>query len=206
MTTLPETRLRAPTTDDRDDPQLLALHRTPDQLEAGLAAIRAAPNDGGTLELIACRPDKYERVVLDTATLDVDAGVVGDSWVTRGSRAMPDHAPNPEAQVTLMNARVIALLAGDRARWPIAGDQLYVDLDLSLDNLPAGTRLQLGDAVLQVTPLPHTGCAKFSARFGSEALRWVNTPTGRALNLRGIHARVVTAGRVRRGDAIRKLT
>jgi MOSC domain-containing protein YiiM len=104
-----------------------------------------------------------------------------------------------------MNARAIALIAGDRDRWPIAGDQLYVDLDLSLDNLPPGTRLQIGDAVLEVSALPHTGCAKFSARFGADAARWINTPTGRALNLRGINARVVSSGQVRRGDAIRKL-
>lgn len=205
MTTLPDTRFRVPTTEDRDDPHLLATHRTPDQLEAGLSAIREAPRDRGALELIASRPAVAERAVLDTATLDVNGGLVGDSWATRPSRA-PDRAPNLDAQVTLMNARVIALLAGDRKRWPIAGDQLYVDLDLSLDNLPAGTRLQIGDAVLEVSALPHTGCAKFSARFGSEALRWVNTPIGRALNLRGIHARVVTPGQVRRGDAIRKLT
>jgi hypothetical protein len=190
---------------DREDPHLTAMHRTQEQLEAGLAAIRESPRDQGTIELIACRPSVGERVVLDAATLDADAGVVGDSWSARPSRLMPDRRPHPDAQVTLMNARVIALLAGDREHWPIAGDQLYVDLDLSLANLPAGTRLAVGDTVLEVTALPHTGCAKFSARFGSEALRWANAPVGRALNLRGIHARVVTPGQVRRGDAIRKL-
>jgi hypothetical protein len=181
------------------------MHRTPEQLEAGIAAIRESPRDHGTLELIACRPTLGERVVLDTATLDVDTGLVGDSWSARPSKLMPDRAPHPDAQVTLMNARVIGLLAGDREHWAIAGDQLYVDLDLSLANLPAGIRLAIGDAVLEVTALPHTGCAKFSARFGSEALRWVNAPGGRALNLRGINARIVTPGQVRRGDAIRKL-
>jgi MOSC domain-containing protein YiiM len=181
------------------------MHRTPEQLDAGLAAILESPRDHGTLELIACRPVPGERIVLDTATLDVDAGVVGDSWHTRPSKLMPDHRPHPDAQVTVMNARVIALLAGDREHWAIAGDQLYVDLDLSPANLPAGTRLAVGDTVLEVTALPHTGCAKFSARFGSEALRWINAPGGRALNLRGINTRIVTTGQVRRGDAIRKV-
>jgi len=194
-----------PANPDRAELHLTIMHRTPEQLEAGLGAIRESPRDEGIVDWIVCRPAAGERTVLDAATLDVDGGLVGDSWIARTSRKMPDGQPHPDAQVTLMNARVIALLAGDRDRWAIAGDQLYVDLDLSLDNLPAGTRLGIGDAVLAVTALPHTGCAKFSARFGSEALRWVNTPTGRALNLRGIHVRVVIAGQVRRGDAIRKL-
>jgi MOSC domain-containing protein YiiM len=205
MTRHLETASGAPTNLDRADAHLTTMHRTPEQLEAGIAAIRESPRDQGTLDWIACRPAVGERTVLDTAALDVDGGLVGDSWTARPSSKMPDRRPHPDAQVTLMNARVIALIAGDRDRWAIAGDQLYVDLDLSLDNLPAGTRLQIGDAVLEVTALPHTGCAKFSARFGSEALRWVNTPTGRALNLRGIYVRVVTAGQVRRGDSIRKL-
>ena len=89
---------------------------------------------------------------------------------------MSDGSANPDAQLTLMNARVVALVAGERERWPLAGDQLYVDLDLSADNLPPGTRLAVGSAVIEVTPEPHTGCAKFSARFGSEALRFVNSP------------------------------
>jgi hypothetical protein len=190
---------------DHEELHLTAMHRTQEQLEAGLAAILESPRDRGTVELIACRPAVGERVVLDAVTLDVDAGVVGDSWSARPSKLMPDRRPHPDAQVTLMNARVIALLAGDREHWAIAGDQLYVDLDLSPANLPAGTRLAVGDTVLEVTALPHTGCAKFTARFGSEATRWINAPGGRALNLRGINTRIVTPGQVRRGDAIRKL-
>ena len=181
------------------------MHRTQEQLEAGLAAILESPRDQGTVELIACRPAPGERTVLDAATFDAETGVVGDSWNARPSKLMPDRRPHPDAQVTLMNARVIALLAGDREHWAIAGDQLYVDLDLSPANLPTGTRLAVGDTVLEVTPLPHTGCAKFNARFGSDATRWINAPNGRALNLRGINTRIVTPGQVRRGDAIRKL-
>jgi MOSC domain-containing protein YiiM len=123
----------------------------------------------------------------------------------RGSSRTPDGSANPLAQVTVMNVRAVALVAGERERWPLAGDQLYVDLDLSLENLPAGSRLAVGDAVLEVTSDPHTGCAKFSARFGSDALRFVNSPDGRALRLRGLNARVVEPGTVRPGDAVRRL-
>jgi MOSC domain-containing protein YiiM len=180
------------------------MHRTPEELDAGLAAIRESPRDHGTLAWIACRPTTGERTVLEVATLDFSSGVVGDSWNLRRSRS-PDGWPDPERQVTLINARVIALIAGERERWALAGDQLYVDLDLSHDNLPPGSRLEIRDAVLEVTATPHTGCAKFSERFGSEALRWVNSATGRTLNLRGIHARVVVPGQIHRGDPIRKL-
>lgn len=189
---------------DRAEPHLTAMHRTAEQLEAGIDAIRASPREEGTIAWIACRPSPGERIVLETATLDVAGGLVGDNWVTRPTKS-PDQKPHPDAQVTLMNVRSVELVAGVRDRWALAGDQLYVDLDLSLENLPAGTRLQVGSAVLEVTALPHTGCAKFTERFGSAASRWVNTPVGRSLNLRGINVRVVTSGQVRRGDAIRKL-
>jgi hypothetical protein len=180
------------------------MHRTREQLEAGLAAIRDSPRDHGTVELITYRPSPGERAVVEVATLDRVAGLVGDSWNVRPSKRTPDQSPHPDMQLTLMNARVIALVAGDRERWPLAGDQLYVDLDLGADNLPPGTELQIGATVIRVTDQPHTGCAKFTERFGSEAARWINTPDGRALNLRGVNARVVVPGQVRRGDRIRK--
>jgi hypothetical protein len=178
---------------------------TADELQAGLDRIRRSPSTDGTVELIVRRPAVDEREVVDEAELDVVAGLVGDTWLERGSRATEDGSANPKAQLTLMNARLAELVAGTRGRWQLAGDQLYVDLDLSKENLPPGTRLALGTAVIEATGEPHTGCAKFSARFGSDALRFINSPQGRALQLRGINARVVTAGRVRRGDAIRKL-
>jgi hypothetical protein len=189
---------------DRAEPHLTAMHRTAEQLEAGIDAIRASPREEGTVDWIACRPAQGERTVLETATLDLVEGLVGDNWVTRPTK-LPDQKPNPEAQVTLMNVRAVELVAGVQERWALAGDQLYVDLDLSLENLPAGTRLPVGGAVLEVTALPDTGCAKVRDRFGSAASRWVNTPVGRALNLRGINVRVVSSGEVRRGDTIRKL-
>jgi MOSC domain-containing protein YiiM len=181
-------------------------HVGADALAAGLEAIRGAPTDAGSLEMIVRRPVEDAREVLDEGTLTADEGLAGDHWRARGSRSMPDGSADPERQLTLMSARAIDLLAaGDRGAWPLAGDQLYVDLDLGVEHLPAGTRLAIGAAVIEVTEPPHTGCAKFSARFGSDALRFVNSPEGRALRLRGVHARVVVPGTVRRGDTVQRL-
>jgi MOSC domain-containing protein YiiM len=174
-------------------------------LEESLDHIREAPADGGTVELIARRPSEDAREVLTEAYLDARDGLEGDTWRARGSSRTPDGGPNPEAQLTLMNARAAAAIAGERERWSLAGDQLYVDLDISRANLPPGTRVQIGSAVIEFSEAPHTGCAKFSARFGNDALRFVNSPTGRELRLRGANCRVVKAGTVRPGDTIRKL-
>lgn len=149
------------------------------------------------------RPAVDEREVVAEAELDPGLGLVGDTWAGRSSRSTG--GPDPDRQLTLMNARVIALIAADSRRWGLAGDQLYVDLDLGLANLPAGTRLAVGSAEIEVTAPPHTGCAKFSARFGVDALRFVNSRVGRALRLRGMNARVVRGGTVRPGDPVRKL-
>ena len=180
-------------------------HKSEDELAAALAGIRQAPADTGTLELIVRRPRVDEREVLEEASLDLVEGLVGDDWIRRGSRRGPDGGPNPLSQVTVMSVRAVEAVAGDRERWPLAGDQLYVDLDLGVDNLPAGTRLAIGEAVLEVTEEPHTGCDKFTARFGSEAVKFVNKPPGRELRLRGLNARVVTPGTVRIGDTVSKL-
>ena len=174
-------------------------------LEQSLDHIREAPEDGGTVELIARRPAEDEREVLTEARLNTHDGLEGDTWRARGSSRTPDGAANPEAQLTLMNARAAAAIAGERERWALAGDQIYVDLDLSRTNLPPGSRVQIGSAVIEFSEAPHTGCAKFSARFGNDALRFVNSPTGRDLRLRGANCRVVKAGTVRPGDAIKKL-
>ena len=170
---------------------------------AGLDAVRAAPSDEGVVALIVRRPAVDEREVVDEAELDLEEGLVGDNWSSRGRSG--GRPANRDAQVTVMGARAIALAAGDRDRWALAGDQLYLDLDLSGENLPPGTRVAVGSAVLEVTAEPHTGCKKFAARFGLETLEAFNSPEGRALNLRGINTRVVEAGTVRVGDAARKL-
>jgi MOSC domain-containing protein YiiM len=169
------------------------------ELGEGLDEVRAAPSDEGVLELIARRPAVGEREELDEAELDVERGLVGDSWGRRGKH------PNPRAQLTLMSARAAALIAGDRDRWALAGDQLYVDFDLSAENLPPGTRLSIGSAVVEVSELPHLGCGKFTERYGEEAREFVNSPAGVALNLRGVNTQIVRSGTVRRGDAVRKL-
>jgi len=174
------------------------------QLEAGLETILAAPKTEGVVELVVRRPRRDEREVLEAGQLDPSVGLQGDDWLARASRSAPDGVPSPDTQVTLMSARVMQLLA-ERERWPLAGDQLYVDLDLTPENLPPGTRLSVGEAVLEVTEEEHTGCAKFTERFGSDAVRFVNGKPGRALRLRGMYARVVEPGVVRPGDAIRKL-
>ena len=180
-------------------------HLTREELEAGLDEIRRAPQDGGTVELIVRRPGVGEREVLEQATLDTEHGLLGDTWNVRGSRSTSDGSSDPGAQLNIMNARSTALVAQSRDRWALAGDQLYLDLDLSGRNLPPGTRLALGTAVIEVTPIPHTGCSKFVSRFGLDAMKFVNSPVGRELNLRGICARVVEPGTVRAGDRVTKL-
>jgi MOSC domain-containing protein YiiM len=175
------------------------------ELQAGLGEIRASPTDHGELKLIVRRPAVGVREELAEADLDVAVGLVGDTWHTRKSRMTADGSPHPDMQLNIMNARAVALVAQDASRWALAGDQLFVDLDLSGANLPAGTRVALGDAVVEVTPQPHTGCSKFLSRFGVDAQKFVNSPIGRELNLRGINAKVVRSGRIRVGDVARKL-
>jgi hypothetical protein len=180
-------------------------HLTMTELEAGLEAIRQSPKDGGVLELIVRRPQVGAREVLDEGQLDVAQGLLGDNWRTRSSSRTADGSAHPDMQLNIMNARMIALVAQEKARWPLAGDQLFIDLDLSADNVPPGTLLALGSAVIAVTVQPHTGCKKFAARFGLEALQFVSTTLGKQLNLRGINARVVHPGVIRVGDVVKKM-
>jgi hypothetical protein len=180
-------------------------HLAMDELEAGLDHIRQSPKDVGVLELIVRRPQREEREVLAEGRLDLAEGLVGDNWRARGSSSTADGSAHPDMQLNIMNARAIALVAQDRERWQLAGDQLYVDLDLSAANLPPGTRLAIGEAVVEVTDKPHTGCKKFVARFGLDAMKFVNSPVGRELHLRGINARVVQPGLIRAGDSVRRI-
>lgn len=183
-------------------------HRTLAELEAFLPVLTAAPRDVGVLELVVRRPAVGEREVLAEGELDLEVGLVGDTWCERGSSRSADGGPHPDMQLTVMSARLVAFLAGDASRRALAGDQLLVDLDLSHENLPAGSQLTFGEAdrpgapVIEVTPEPHTGCAKFVERFGADAMRVVNGPVGRPLRLRGLNARVVVPGRIRPGDAV----
>ena len=180
-------------------------YRGIDELEAGLDEIRRSPKDEGVLTMIVRRPAINRREVLESAELDLALGLVGDTWKTRGSSRTADGSSHPDMQINIMNSRVIALLARSDDQRQLAGDQLFIDLDLSTANLPPGTRLALGMAVIEVTDQPHTGCKKFQARFGRAALELVNSPVGRALDLRGINAKVVVPGTIRLGDLARKL-
>lgn len=177
-------------------------HLTAKEIEAGLAHVLASPRDEGRLEMIVVRPAENERMVLEEVACTVDGGVEGDSWVRSRGRHTADGRANPEQQITLMNARYLDLIAGSRDHWPLAGDQLIVDLDLSENHLTAGDRLRIGDVVLEVTPYPHNGCAKFRDRFGRDAVLFANSPRGKQLHLRGIYVRVVEEGKVRVGDCI----
>ena len=182
-----------------------APHPTLEELEATLDHIRQAPADRGTLELIVRRPAVNEREVLEIGQLTHEEGLEGDNWNQRRYPKASD-GPPPDTQLNIMNARAAAAVAGPIERWALAGDQLYIDLDLSTEGLPPGTRLAIGQAVIEVTAEPHTGCGKFSSRFGPDALHFVNSPTGRALNLRGINARAVHPGPIRTGDHVTRLS
>jgi len=175
------------------------------ELEAGLPELAQSPKDMGKLEMIVSRPDINQRVVMERAELWRDVGLQGDNWLARGNESTPDGSAVPDAQITLMNSRLIHLLAQDRSRWSLAGDQLFVDLDLSETNLPAGQRIAIGTAVLEISALPHTGCAKFTSRFGHDAIRFVNSPEGRQMRRRGVYACVIQPGVICVGDMVTKI-
>ena len=180
-------------------------HLTMAELEAGLDTIRRSPRDEGVLELIVRRPAIDAREVMEEGELNLAEGLVGDSWRNRRSSRTTDGSAHPDMQLNIMNARVIALVAQEKQRWQLAGDQLFIDMDLSAENVPPGTQLALGSAVIEVTAQPHTGCKKFVARFGLDAMKFVNSPVGKELHLRGINARVVQSGVIRVGNAVKKL-
>ena len=180
-------------------------HLTMAELEAALDHLRQTPKDDGVIELIVRRPKVDQREVIDEAELDPAGGLIGDNWSVRGSSRTPDGSAHPEMQINIMNARVTALVAQQRERWPLAGDQLYIDMDLSKENLPAGSRIAIGSAVLEVSPFPHLGCHKFVSRFGIDAMKFVNSEVGKQLCLRGINAKVIQGGVVKVGNKARKV-
>ena len=176
-------------------------HATTADLTARLDHLRAAPAQIGTVELVIRRPAHGEREILDEGVLDEAAGMVGDNWLSRATSRAIETGRHLEAQINVMSARMVALLADTAQERAGAGDQLYLDLDISAANLPAGSRIALGeDAVIEVTAKPHAGCKKFTARFGEAAMLFVNSEVGKELRLRGFNARVVSGGVVRPGD------
>ena len=180
-------------------------HSTLQELESALQHIMASPADEGRLKMISTRPDVGERELVESGEIDAECGLVGDNWLDRGSSSTADGSANPEAQLTLINTRVIDAVAGDEARWQLAGDQLFVDIDLSHDNLPTGARLSIGTAVLELTAAPHTGCVKFASRFGNDALRFVSGEVAMRQRRRGANAKVIRPGKIRVGDVVRKV-
>ncbi len=180
-------------------------HLSATDLAAGLDEIRNSPKDQSVLDLIVSRPEEDGREVMDLADLDVEVGLIGDTWQDRPSARRGDGKAHPDMQITLINSRVAALVAQSKDRWPLSGDQLFADLDLSKSNVPPGTRISVGSAILEATSQPHTGCKKFAARFGDEALKLISSPTGKDLQLRGINLKVVQGGEIKPGDAVKKL-
>jgi len=179
-------------------------HQTLEQLQAGLETIRQSPKDHGRIALIVRRPETEQREVVQQAELSLVEGLVGDNWKRRGSSRTPDGSAHPELQLTIINSRVSQLVALSHDRWGLAGDQLYIDLDLSMDNLPPGSQLAIGSAVIEITAYPHSGCRKFAARYGQDAVKFVNSDVGKSLRLRGVNARVVRPGLIRTGDVVTK--
>ena len=180
-------------------------HRTFEELEAGLTQIRDAPGEQGTLRLIVARTEVDERQIVEQGELTTAGGLEGDNWLARGDRHTEDGSADPLRQITIMNSRVLELIAGATEQWPAAGDQRYADFDIREANAPSGSHLKIGNATLEVTEAPHLGCHKFRARYGRDALHWVNSETGMALKLRGINTRVIHPGTIRTGDPIKKL-
>ena len=176
-----------------------------EQIVGGMSHVTASPADGGRLELIIVRPAEGERVLPESVRVSPEQGVEGDKWRHSRGHDTPDDGPDPRTQVTLMNARILRLISGEEGRMPLAGDNLIVDLDLSDENIAPGQRLSVGEAVLEVTEVPHNGCGAFLDRYGKDAVKFVNSPEGKRLHLRGLHAKVITAGVVSVGDEVRKV-
>lgn len=177
-------------------------HLTLNELERGVDNVLLSHRENGVLEMIVRRPSLNKREIVLTGELSIEYGLVGDNWLTRGSSRTDNGPGHPEMQLNLMNIRFAELIAGSRERVPLAGDQLFVDLDLSKENLPPGTQLGIGRAVIEVTSIPHLGCKKFVERFGMEAMKYANSAFGREHNLRGINARVIVSGNISAGDSI----
>lgn len=183
---------------------LFQKHLSDTEISDSIESVLASPMDTGLVELIVRRPKINKREIVEYGILDMENGLVGDNWLTRGSFRTMNGLAHPEMQINLMNYRFAELIAGHRSRVPLAGDQLFVDFDLSGKNLPVGTRLSIGEAIIEVTAVPHLGCKKFVERFGLDAMKYANSDFGREHNLRGINARVVKSGQISTGDVIQR--
>jgi hypothetical protein len=181
---------------------LFEKHLTHAEIEAGMFQVLGSPHAVGVLAMIVRRPKVGKREVIEKGVLDTEHGLIGDNWLTRGSSRTDNGLGHPDMQLNLMNIRFAELIAGSRERVPLAGDQLFVDLDLSREDLPAGTKLAIGDAVIELTAIPHLGCRKFVERFGLDAMKFANSEFGRKHNLRGVNAKIITGGEIAVGDTI----
>ena len=184
------------------DGVLFNRHLAKEEIEIGMPEVLDSPKNEGVVELIVSRPAVNRREVLETGLFDVQKGLIGDNWLTRGSSRTKNGLGHPEMQLNVMNYRFAILVSGSRERVPLAGDQLFVDLDLSRANLPPGTRLAIGSAVVEITSIPHRGCKKFIDRFGLDAMKFADSEFGRSQNLRGVNAKVIAGGEIKTGDKI----
>ncbi len=184
------------------DGNLFEKHLTAEEIEQVMPLVLASPNDEGRVEMIVRRPKTNKREVVESGVLDILQGLVGDNWLTRGSSRTDNGLGHPQMQLNVMNYRFAVLIAGSRERVPLAGDQIFVDLDLSAANLPSGSRLAIGDAVIEITAVPHLGCKKFVERFGLEAMKYANSEFGRKHNLRGVNAKIIQSGQIKNDDRI----
>ena len=183
----------------------MKLQLTTQKLEEGLDLIKKSPNDNTLVDMIVCRPREGNRKILQEGFLDKEKGLMGDNWIERGSSKTTDGSSHPDMQLNIMNSRSIALIAQQKNRWQLAGDQLFIDINLADKNIPAGTRLSIGDAVIEVTAIPHNGCKKFTERFGIDAVNFVNSPVGKELHLRGVNAKIIKSGKINVGDMVKKI-
>lgn len=179
-------------------------HLSKEQIEARLDWIKASPADKGTLAGLCIRPELNQRRELESCLLSPEGGVEGDFWVRQCWKKLEDGSSDPIVQVAIMNARAVDVVAGSRDRWKLAGDQLFVDFDLSEDRIAPGDRLQIGEAVVEIAPIPHTGCDLFRDRYGMDAVKFINSKLGKSLRLRGVFAQIVRGGMVRLGDPVQK--
>lgn len=181
-------------------------HLTLAELQAGLPDILASPPDEGVLRGIVIRTGKGERRELESCQISLAGGVHGDRWAKGCWMKTEDGQPHPDVQICIMNARCIDLIAQERGNWAPAGDNLFVDMDLASTNLPAGSRLAIGSAMIEITAIPHDGCGPFARRYGRDARQFVNSPEGKQNRLRGVYARVLQDGEISIGDRVIKLS